>query len=318
MDLDTILGLLFFVFFVVLPLFSRAGKGKKGQPGQGRQPTGQGKGAASGSGAPAAGTRSATTTTPGTRQDPPTVTLAEIRRRVEEAQRRETERARMAGGAPKAQTPSTRRPGSLVGSDPFEGALVSVPERRLEDLGERRPVGLGPEGRPGQEGMPPDPGRQPAGGLGREATPSRGGAGPIGREGLPGRSGDRYVIGREGTARGATLDSGSLIGREGAGGQEGLGSPPGRAGVLGREGHQVVSPTVVPTTRTGRRIARAALAEIGAEQPRGDRGRPGSGRSAARLGAAAALQTDKAGIMQGLIWHEILSPPLSLRRRRER
>lgn len=326
MDLDTILGLLFFVFFVVLPLFSRGAKGRKGRPGQGQQ---QGRGtAAGGTGRSAAGSPTASTT-----QDTPSVTLAEIRRRVEEAQKREAERARMAGQGRGRPSASTQRPGSLVGSDPFEGALVSVPERRLDDLGERRPTGLGPEGRPGQEGLPPGTGRAPASGLGREATPSRGTSGPIGREGIsgrsgdryvigregtPGRSGDRYVIGREGTASGARLDSGSPIGREGLGGHEGAFSSPGRSGSLGREGgRQIVSPTVVPSTRAARRIARAAQAEIGSEG-RGDGGRPGSARSTARLGAAAALQTDKAGIMQGLIWHEILSPPLSLRRRRER
>lgn len=317
MDLDTILGLLFFVFFVVLPLFSRGAKGKKGQPGQGQAGRGQSQ-AGRQPGTPSAGTQSAGAPTAGTTQDTPSVTLAEIRRRVEEAQNREAERARMAGQGRGRASASTQRPGSLVGSDPFEGALVSVPERRLEDIGERRPTGLGPEGRPGQEGLPPATGRALASGLGREATPSRGTSGPIGREGTPGRAGDRYVIGREGTARGAQLDTGSFIGREGMGGQEGAMSAAGRAGPLGREGgRQIVSPTVVASTRAARRIARAAQTEIGSEG-RGDGGRPGSVRATGRLGAAAALQTDKAGIMQGLIWHEILSPPLSLRRRRER
>lgn len=311
MDLDTILGLLFFVFFVVLPLFGRAGKGKKGRPGQGQQ---QGRGNAA-SGTPRSATGGPTA---GTSQDTPSVTLAEIRRRVEEAQKREAERGRMAGQGRGRPAASTQRPGSLVGSDPFEGALVSVPERRLEDIGERRPTGLGPEGRPGQEGARPTGGLPTGGGLGREAAPPRGRSGPIGREGTPGRTGDRYLIGREGTASGARMDSGSVIGREGLGGNEGSFSSPARSGTPGTEGgRQIVSPTVVPSTRAARRIARAAQAEIGSEG-RGDVGRPGSARSTARLGAAAALQTDKAGIMQGLIWHEILSPPLSLRRRRER
>lgn len=271
MDLDTILGLLFFVFFVVLPLFSRAGKGKKGQPAQGRP----GKGQAQADGR--LGSPSTTSPAPGgptasTGQDTPSATLAEIRRRVEEAQRRESERARMAGKRATAQAPSAGRPGSLVGSDPFEGALVSVPERRLSEIGERRFPGLGPEGGTGQDVVPASGGKGPAGGSVSEATPSLGRSGPIGREGP--------------------------LGREGA--------------------RQALSPSVVPATRTARRIARAARSEIGSEGLRGDGRRPGSGPVTARLGAAAAPQTDKAGIMQGLIWHEILSPPLSLRRRRER
>lgn len=293
MDLDTILGLLFFVFFVVVPLFSRGARGKQGRPGQGRT-KGGGRASTPGSGAATAGRPSASTG-----QDAPSVTLAEIRRRVEEAQRREQERARMAG-QPVTPPQAATRPGSLVGSDPFEGALVSVPERRLSDIGERRPAGLGPEGAPGQEGKAPA----------RAASA---------REGAPAGMGDRHVIGREGSARGAQLDTGSLIGREGTGGQGTLGSRPTRAGVLGREGSgKVVSPTVAPTTRAARRSARTARAEIGSEVPARDGKRPVAAGVAARLGGAAALQTDRAGILQGLIWHEILSPPLALRRRRER
>src|SRR5690606_37976115 len=120
MDLDTILGVLFFVVFVVLPLFSGARRGGRGRtrPGTGRS-AGQGRGA----GAPTAATGA----------DEPPVTLAEIRRRVEEAQRREEQRARLREAA--GTRASTARPGSLVSSDPFEGRLVSAPERRLSDLG---------------------------------------------------------------------------------------------------------------------------------------------------------------------------------------
>lgn len=318
--MDTILGLLFFVFFVVLPLFSRGARGKKGQQGKGQAP-GTGKATGQGAGGAAPGQGSATarpSASTSTTQDTPSVTLAEIRRRVEDAQRREAERARMAGGS--GQAPATRRPGSLVGSDPFEGALVSVPERRLDDLGQGRPIGgLGPEGRPGQEGAPPRTGAPVQGGLGREATASKGAASPIGREGTPGRAGGRYVIGREGTAQGARLDTGSLIGREGLAGQEGVGSPVERAGLLGREGRRkIVEPTVVPSTRASRRSERFARAEIGREAAGSDVRRPVAGARTATLGAAAALQTDKAGILHGLIWHEILSQPLALRHRRGR
>ncbi len=298
MDLDTVLGVLFFVVFVVIPLFSGARKG-----GRTRPRTGTGRSSAPGRGAAAPTANAA--------GDEPPVTLAEIRRRVEEAQRREEERARLrrTGGERAAG------PGSLVTSDPFEGRLVSAPERKLADLGGSVPAGLGREGRPEASAG------QPAGGylIGPEgAAPD-----PFGTGG--------YVLGREGAPAPATRPAGAVLGREGAPpsvtrrrasvlGREGVGGRAPSVGGLGREGVPLgPRPSVAPlvgSSRADRRSARAAAAEIGKEAAAG--GRPGAGPAGATLGRAWALRTDKESILAGLVWHEVLGRPRALRHWRER
>lgn len=199
------------------------------------------------------------TPTASTARDEPAVTLAEIRRRVEEAQRREQERARQRAGGP-VPTADMTRPGSLVSGDPFEGTLLSAPERRIGDTGQRTFTGLGPEG-----AGPAGQGRAPAGQA-------------------PARPRGDVVLGREGpTTRAAPR----------------------------------LAPSVAPAARAVRSSERAAAAEIGAERRR-DGGRRGATGAKATLSRAGALRTDKDGVIAGLIWHEVLSPPRALRRWRER
>ena len=311
MDLDALLGLLFFVVFVVVPMISGArkrGKGTTGpqpQPGQGAQkPVGQGTAARGASQQQGAGRRSASgaptssSTTAGTssatRQTdhPASTTLEEIRRRVQEAQERE--RSRDAGRRPgqaTAQQPLSR---GLVSSDPFEGRLVSAPGKTL--TGEQyspydgsstlsRPQGMGREGMSGE--WPPPSNTPLAGGgyssqLGREGTAA---AAATGRSG---------TIGREGLAPTARSGLGSPIGREGIGS-----SPmPGRSSPLGREGAR----------RRGKRRSGAEIG-VGGAQPTALAG-------GARLGRAGLVSTDREGILAGLIWHEILGEPPSKKRLR--
>ena len=270
MDLDTILGILFFIVFVVLPLFS--GAGRRGQPGRTRP--GQRTGAPTGRGATAS-----------TGADQPPVTLAEIRRRVEEAQRREQEELerRRAAGSRRRSAPRT--------PEPLLGREGSQPERRLIEGGTAS-ASLGPEGtapattgRPyvlGPEGAFPDP---YAGGH------------VIGREGAPSTPRDR------GASPAVRRQPASLLGREGV--------------PRGEGGTRVVRPTVTPTVGTrarGARGARAAAAEIGRQVG----ARPAAGTTGATLGRAWALRTDEKSVITGLIWHEVLSRPRALRHWRER
>ena len=286
-DLDNLLGLLFFVVFIILPIFSR-GK-KKGQPQQG--PT-TGRAPSAGTGAPAS--RGATATRPVTLPGQPTasadrgssatITLEEIRRRVEEAQRREVASRQgaqaptiaqgSASGVPEVR-PARR---GLVSSDPFERTLV----------GGSSPAGMGREGATSAANQP----YQTV--LGREgggSSSTQPGTGFLGREGaLPsGSTRSQGVLGREG-----------LPGREGpSGAARRAPRSQGTPGPLGREGAS--------------RSARAAAAEIGeASDPRQRLGT----LTGSKLSPIGPLQFDKRSIMRGLIWHEILGEPPSIKRLR--
>jgi len=295
-DLDTILGILFFIVFVVLPLFS--GAGRRGQ-GRGRTGPGQGRGQATGAPGQAGASR-----------DEPSVTLAEIRRRVEEAQRREDERGRALGaGRPQA---STTQPRGLVTSDPFEGSLVSGSERRLSDLGRGSSGSLGPEGA----------GRGADGAAAAErARPAaeRYVIGPEGAMPEPFPTGG-YVIGREGAAPAQPRPTGGTLGREGLAGREGVGTTRSRSDLLGREGAAArAQPTVTPSVSPSRRerLRAKAEAEIGGRERRDD-GRPAAGGAKARISRAGLLRTDRDSVLAGLVWHEVLSPPRALRHWRGR
>lgn len=139
LDFEAILGLLFFIVFVVLPLVQ--GNKRKQQQQQRRQEDAR---SANQPAVPQASAQPWQPTTisgpppaqPGSR-DPLLATMEEIRRRVREAQERE-DAARRPGGQPRASatvpaTAQTSQPsrGSLVGADPFESTLVSAPGRTL-------------------------------------------------------------------------------------------------------------------------------------------------------------------------------------------
>lgn len=330
MDLDALLGLFFFVMFVVVPMIAGARKKGKGQgqtgpqTGKGSQPGQRGAAAPTGQGTQAQrGTASSSTVQRG--DHPASSTLEEIRRRVEQAQERESqrdaERATGRRGASASTQPASSR--GLVSSDPFERGLVSGSGRSIagEPLGMGRegrpvsgqPIGMGREGMSGQglgrEGVsrewPPsatDPlagrshtsvlGREGASGpiAGRQAQAGRSG---LGREGQPssGGAGQRGSLGREGgmqtAAQRRAVRSRGGLGREGYGGVDPIEA--GERALLGREG--VIS-----------RSERSAAAEIG-----GSGGRPGTAATGARLGRAALISADREGILHGLIWHEILS-----------
>lgn len=269
-DLDNLLGLLFFVVFIVLPLFSR-GK-KKSQPQQGKTAQGQaprppvapgGQPTTAAPRAPLSGQPVASADRGASR----TITLEEIARRVQEAQLRETASAGGTLMQPAPAAPPPRRP--LVAGDPFEGSLVS---------GTRTTA---PASALGREGAAPDPSRQQA-----------------------------SVLGREGSQPSAE-SRGSLLGREGQGPQPSRSQTrTQRAGSLGREGP---STRVAPSLRQLRdKTARAAAAVIGEnEEPRRRTGPIG-----ATLSPVGPLRFDRAGIMHGLIWHEVLGEPPSLKRLR--
>jgi len=260
MDLDSILGILFFVVFVVVPLFTNASR--RGQ-GRGAKGAGQGRAQGTGTGQAAAGDA----------PDQVPMTLAEIRRRVEEAQRREEElaKARRARG----RQPAEERPGSLVTGDPFEGSLVSTPARRLgESAG-------------------------PSASLGPMSSPATG------------QTTGGYVLGPEGGVPGSFPTGDFVLGREGA-------QTPRRPsdGSLGREGAAAPRPPKPPTSRGAQpdRSARAAASEIG----RASGARPAKQAGKATLSRTWALRTDEESILNGLIWHEVLSRPKALRHWRER
>lgn len=256
-DLDTLLGLLFFVAFFVLPVLSRARskqppQGQTGAPPPGRTapaPTAlSGSGRASNPGPSAAGSgRPQASTAPPQGAPPPDSPLAmleEIRRRVQEAQERERAAKRPAGqsGTTKATTaprapaarPTAASAGApagrgLVSSDPFERGLVSGEPRR-----------------------PP-----PASALGREGRTATVTADPLRVERLPAR--------RKGTIDG-------------------------------------------PEAPAARRTASAP-----ADKRRKDAG------VGARLGALGLDRLDRATVLHGLVWHEILDEPAAYRRlRRQR
>lgn len=261
-DLDTLLGLLFFVVFFVLPVLSRARskqppQGRTGAPSPGRTasaPTASGgsggasnpRPSAMGGGRPQAGTASQGTPTQGAPPpDSPLAMLEEIRRRVQEAQERERAGKRQAGqpdptraaSAPRAPAsrPAANSAGApagrgLVSSDPFERGLVSGEPRR-----------------------PP-----PASALGREGrTTATVTADPLRVERLPAR--------RKGTIEG-------------------------------------------PEAPAARRATQAP-----ADKRRRDAG------LGARLGALGLDRLDRATVLHGLVWHEILDEPAAYRRlRRQR
>lgn len=289
MDLDALLGLLFFVVFVVVPMISgarRRGRGQQ-QPGQSgpAAPGGQGPnqpGRAGSSGAPQGqGAPAQASSAPRTGDHPASSALEEIRRRVQEAQererRREEERARSRqGGRPSADAQPRRQRG-LVTSDPFEGGLVSGSGKSISG----QP--LGPEGATSQ--WPPPASAQRTGSLpptilGREGQAPAGTAGP-----RPG------PLGREGqvTQPAPDLQRSSRRGSLGREGARGLGSMPASArSALGREGRPS-RPSAKISAEIGSVDARRA------ESPYG-----------ARLGAASLVNVDREGIVKGLIWHEIL------------
>lgn len=266
LDLDNLLGLLFFVVFIILPIFSRSNK-KKGQQPPGRPTTGGPLQApvapdpsrqASARNVPLPGQPTASAD----RGASTTITLEDIRRRVAEAQQRELESRKAATAASSAPTSlPTAPPGrpsqrGLVSSDPFEQTLV----------GGVSPVGMGREGTaPLQpQGQPGQPRPSP---LGREGSP--GGTAQPGRAAQAARTAPR-------TQRGASIPS-----------------------PLGREG----------TDRT----ARAAAAVIGESSAPIQRRQAGQ---SSKLSPIGPLAFDRSAIMQGLIWHEILGEPPSIKRLR--
>lgn len=302
MDLDALLGLFFFVVFIVLPMISGArkrGKGQPGQqqpgpqqPGQGTRPQQAGQGSAqqrtstptpargaSPSGLPPGGATAGT----GRDDHPATATLDEIRRRVQDAQererRREAEKPYARDGG-RGATASTQRPArGLVSSDPFERGLVSGTGTTISgEPSSVRRTGV-PTAIPGRQ--------QPVGsqGLGREGA-STGRAGSLGREG-----GMPTVQGRGGRSSGS-------LGREGYAAPSMSTGAPGRRSPLGREG-------------VASRSERAAAAEIGSSGKR-----PAMPVAGARLGRAGLIRADREGILHGLIWHEILSEAPSKKRLR--
>lgn len=301
-DLDNLLGLLFFVVFIVLPIFSRS---RKGQSQRGQTP-----GRSTGAPGSPAQTRPSSPSVPlpgqptasADRGSSATITLEEIRRRVEEAQRREAAARQGAHGStgalgppPTAPDPRPARRG-LVVSDPFEQTLV----------GSGTPTGMGREGAPVGAGMPVTRGA-PLGSGGPVATTSpyrsvlgREGAGPLQQQTRP------TVLGREGAAPSGTGPSPGVLGREGLPGREG---PSGAARRTPR-----VKGTLGPLGREGvDRTAKAASAAIGEEDdPMQLRG----GRSSSKLSPSGLLQFDRRSITQGLIWHQVLGEPPSITRLR--
>ena len=302
MDLDALLGLLFFVVFIVVPLITGARKrgqnAKRQQQGQqqgqlGQQgrdpgqlfggPSTQGPGGGL-SGPPASsGTQQAGPNRPG--DHPASTALEEIRRRVQEAQERERQRdaERKQGRGDRGRTagPEPRPSGGLVSSDPFERGLVS---------GTSKSIAGGQLGREGtSSGWPP-----PAGDLmaGRPNTSI------LGRQGAQTSSqtqssGRPSLLGREGMSRGSSAGG---LGREGS---TGLGAmPTSTRSLLGREGRSL-------------RKKSLEAGEIGA----GD-AQPGLSPYGARLGGGSLVNVDREGIVKGLIWHEILKEAPGKRRLR--
>lgn len=277
LDLDNLLGLLFFVFFIVLPLISRANK--KGQPpgkGQGRpgQPVQGGQHGAPRVPLPGQPVASSD------RASPATITLEEIRRRVQEAQAREA--ASMGGSTPGVPAmPGAPRPmpRGLVASDPFESTLVS---------GAPPPSVLGREGGAEQVGTGPSA-------LGREGSSPQ----PVPR---PGPAPTQPTVTQPSSR------TPSILGREGP-------APRERGRSL-----QHVRPTVAPTQAAeGRARSRAEIGDHAGAAATGatnDAQRRHAASLGATLSPVAGMRFDRAGILHGLIWHEVLSEPPALKRLR--
>lgn len=282
MDLDALLGILFFIVFVVLPMITGARKKGRGQsrpqqgaPGQGRAgqagtPAAQGRPGAPAGGSPAQGGPVASSSQRG--DHPASATLEEIRRRVQEAQERERQREAERSSGRRGQTTASARQssGSLVSSDPFEGRLVSASGKTIS--GEP----LGREGSASQW-PPPEPdllaGQQPTSVIGREGAGAGSPRGTI--------TGRPSTLGREGVV-GSSQQGGA---RQTSGGLGRMGAP---SGGLGREGEP-------------KRRRRATTLELGSAS-----GRPEGATYGAKVGRAALVNADREGILRGLIWHEIL------------
>lgn len=278
---ETILGIIFFIVFFVLPAFSkkkpRDDEPTEGSPkdaGDGRAPgrtTAPGSGPVSGPARQPQGRPQASTSQP-TRQAPtPQRTTARgggstpagsveealeaIRQRVREAQEEEDARRSQRTGSsgrradPAGTTTSQSRAGKGSSSG---GSLVSGEARRIGDTGTTPPPpALGPEGSPPASMQPARP--------------------PWSSSGVPGTS-------------------------------------------LGAEG--VSAPLQV--TRRGRQRSGGSTREItdGASSARRrDTTLRLEGTVAARLGAPR-LRTDRDSIVTGMIWHEILSEPAARKRLR--
>ncbi|MBX3143748.1 MAG: hypothetical protein KF813_08340 [Trueperaceae bacterium] len=257
-DFEAILGLLFFVFFVVVPLL-RGGKkagqqqpGQPPQPGQAGQQPGQTQAQRPVAGSTATSQTNAPRPTTTAQPNPDTLmaTIEEIRRKVKEAQEREEEARRgvsqpsRATGQTSGTLVSNAQPGSLASAPP--STLTSAPARTLSgNVIQRGPSATLQPSRP-----PPQSIRQP--------PPS-----PLGREG-------------------------SI-------------SPEMRVERL-----QGVKPAVRPTREAAMTTA----------QKRAVRQKELDKAFGATIGAAPLMATDKDSIMRALIWHEVLSEPMVMRRRK--
>ena len=277
LSFETILGIIFFIVFFILPAFGRK-KPPQDEEAAPKPPTaGDGDVAAPGRPAtPAArqaqqqpqraqGPAQASTATRGQTAQPAQPArgrggpltagsmeeaLEEIRARVREAQQQED--ASRSAGAPKASTssagtpPAAPRTGRLVKSDTGGGSLVSGEARRIRDTGTTTQTsGLGREGQ------------------GSAQTPRR-------------RAPTQSPLGREGVAE--PLE-GSRRSRERA------------------------------------RKAAAEIGDTGAPGQRLADGLPPGSLAAARL-SPPVLATDRNSLVTGMIWHEILSEPAAKRRLR--
>ena len=283
-DFDTLLSLLFLVFFVGLPLLSRVMR----QRNRNQAPPGRGGDTPSDRGA-AADRGQATRTQP--RADDLPAWVREAQRRVQEAERR----ARDAGsGGPTADAvPPSRSPAagprqvggrpigrplvdpSLVPEDPFDGTLMGPGQARrgAQD-------GLGREGMAPSSAPPPRRptlGGPPGGGLGREgAAPPAGGPGSL--------------------ARSASAPAARR----------------GRSRSVGQYGAFVASRAPASRRRGKRPIDEAA--DAGTLRRRERTARRAGRAPGATLGAVDLVRTDRVSLVRALIWHEILDEPASKRR----
>jgi hypothetical protein len=280
-DLETLLGLLFFVVFIVLPLVTRSrSKQQRGRPGVPQRPPGQGAqgrtvpgtGAAGQGGTPttlgrtttasrgaAGGRQGGASTASGTPSDSPLAMLEEIRRRVQEAQERERTAGRGGGGggsgsATPASTSTSARP-----------ATTTTGSAAATSAATQAPPSTGRSGRPLVASDPFERGL--VGGAEQRPAPSA----PLGREGAV-----RSEVPQRASA------------------------PPQLA-----RSRSTIDGADVPTVRRWA-TARAATR------------RNGDGLGA-RLGALGLDRMDRSTILHGLIWHEILDEPAAYRRlRRQR
>ncbi|MFO7544989.1 MAG: hypothetical protein R6W77_05795 [Trueperaceae bacterium] len=279
-DLETLLGLFFFVVFIVLPLVTRSrSKQQRGRPGVPQRPPGQGAqgrtvpgtGAAGQGGTPttlgrtttasrgaAGGGQGGASTASGTPSDSPLAMLEEIRRRVQEAQERErgagrTDGSGGSGSATQASSSTTSRPATTTTSAASTRAAAQTAPRT---------------GRSGRPLVASDPfERGLVGGAEQRPAPPA-------------------SLGREGAVRSDVPQRAS--------------APPQLA-----RSRSMIDGADVPTVRrwaTGRAATR----------------RSGDGLGA-RLGALGLDRMDRSTILHGLIWHEILDEPAAYRRlRRQR